>query len=162
MDVDLEELAQFLVRAKTRTYAAGGKEVAPQRSGFKELEYGEDCWNYRDSYAGFFFAQGQEVVRYNGIPIWAMAYSGGLLPEYRDMDFAEKTFAFLKKALLLVDESRPFRGPTSLKGKWDFEYIGHTDGDIRNFTGRERILYQGEEVFRQDYAGGVILYDPTR
>lgn len=100
-------------------------------------------------------------MRYRGTPAWAMAYSGGMLPEYRDMDFAEKTFTFLKKALLLVGEPRPFRGPATLK-EGEFEYISHTDGDIRAFTGIERISYQGKEVFRQDYAGGVILHDPAR
>ncbi len=90
-----------------------------------------------------------------------MAYSGGMLPDYHDIEFAKKTFTFLKKALLLVDASRPFRGPTNLK-EGDFEYVEHTEGDIRNFIGRETILYQGKDVFRQDYLGGLILHSPTR
>ena len=144
------------MKAKTKTYAGDGAEVKPQRPGFSELEYAEGDFDYRDSYAGFFSAPGQEVVRFKGIPVWVMAYSGGMLPQFRDADFAERAFAFLKKALLLVKESRPFRGPNNLK-KGDFEYVDSSEGDIRSFLGRERILYKGQEVFRQDYIGGLII-----
>ena len=56
MKIDLEQLAKFLVKAKVQTYASDGKEIEPQRPGFKELEFKEEDWEYRDSYAGFFFA----------------------------------------------------------------------------------------------------------
>jgi len=155
--INLDELAKFLVKAKTQTYAGDGKEVPAQRPGFKELEFIEGDWEYRDSYSGFFFAPGQEVVRYKVKPVWAMAYSGGMNEKYHgDVDFAKKTFGFLKEALKQVHESRPFRGPEYFE-QGDFEYIDKSMGDIRSFKGIERILYKGEEVFRQDYIGGLIL-----
>lgn len=161
MEFDLEELAEFLVKAKTRTYAGEGAEVPPekvQRPGFEELEYSEGDWNYRDSYSGFFSAPGQEVVRYKGIPVWVMAYSGGMKPEYYgDHEFAEQTFTFLKKALLKVEKSRPFRGPSYFK-EGDYEYFNESKGDVANFKGHEKILFRGKEVFSQDYFGGLILY----
>lgn len=86
-----------------------------------------------------------------------MAYSGGMLPEFQNnQDFAEKTFTFLKKALLLVDKSKPFRGPNRLK-EGDFEYINACEGDIKDVSGREKILFKGEEVFIQNYIGGLVL-----
>jgi len=159
-DVDLKELAHFLVKAKTHTYAAGGREVRPQRPGFKELEFRDGEWEYRDSYAGYYFAPGQEVVRLKSVPVWAMAYSGGMrLHALRcgEEDLTKRTFAFLKKALLKVDASRPFRGPgTFTYGHLD--YVDSNSGDITDFTGREKIFYRGGEVFAQKYMGGLIIH----
>jgi len=155
--IDTEKLAEFLVRAKISTYAGDGKEVTPQRPGFNELEYREGDMEYRDSYAGFYCAPGQEVVRFKGKPIWAMSYNGGMIKKYQeDEAFSGRTFAFLKEGLKRVDKSRPFRGPDSFKDG-DFEYIDETEGDITLFNGCEKILYKGEEVFRQHYLGGLIL-----
>ncbi len=154
---DLQKLAEFLVRAKVSTYAGDGKEVTPQRPGFNELEYKEGDLEYRDSYAGFYCAPGQEVVRFKGKPIWAMAYNGGMIKKYQYNEaFSGMIFAFLKEVLKRVDKSRPFRGPESFKDG-DFEYIDETSGDITLFNGCERILYRGEEVFRQRYMGGLVL-----
>ena len=103
---NLIELKQFLVKAKTCTYADEGKEVKPQRPGFKELEFLKGDWKYRDSYSGFFMAPGQEIVSFKGQPVWAMAYSGGMVKDHRkDKDFAKQTFTFLKKALLRVERT---------------------------------------------------------
>ena len=155
--IDLETLAGFLVRAKVQTYAGDGAEVTPQRPGFYELEYKEGDLEYRDSYTGFFRAPGQEIVRLKGIPIWAMSYNGGMADKYlKDLAFSSETFAVLKKALKLVNKERPFRGPESFVDG-DFEYIDETEGDISLFNGSEKILYKGEEVFRQHYFGGIIL-----
>ena len=157
MKLDLDELAKFLVKAKTSTYAVSGKEVLAQRPGFKELEFREGNLSYRDSYAGFFMAPGQEVVRFNNQPIWAMAYSGGMLPEYREgQEFAEKTFSFLKKALMQVRQTRSFRGPQNLKeGKW--EYKNSSKGSVADFNGTEQIYFERKEVFKQNYIGGLII-----
>jgi len=158
LKVNLDTLAATLVKAKRSTYASeGAEEIVPQRSGFKELEFREGDWEYRDSYSGFFYAPGQEVVRYKGTPIWAMSYSGGMLPEYHgNAAFAKETFNFLKKALSLVESSRPFRGPISL-GDGDWKYTSSNEGDIKDFSGVERIHYKGREVFRQYFIGGLII-----
>ena len=156
--INLKELAEFLVKAKVSTYASHNSDkIVPQRPGFDELEFSEGDWSYRDSYCGFFSAPGQEVVRHKGAPIWAMAYSGGMLPEHRDdAFFAKETFGFLKEALKLVKVNRPFRGPKSLK-KGDFEYVDSSEGGISSFRGTEMILHKRKEVFRQDYIGGLIV-----
>ena len=158
MNLDPKILAKFLVKAKKQTYAGEGREITPERPSFKELEYSEDNYTYRDSYTGFFSAPGQEVVRLDGIPIWSMSYSGGMKSEYHnDTIFAEKVFEFLKKALLRVTEDIPFRGPINFK-EGDFEYANKVEGDISNFKGREIIFFKGKEVFSQDYIGGLIVY----
>jgi len=157
MEINLKELSNFLIKAKAETYARSGKEIISQREGFKEMDFSDGDWYYRDSYSGYFMAPGQEVVRFKGQPIWAMAYSGGMLPEYhRNKDFAKQTFSFLKKALLKVELSRPFRGPERLE-EGDWEYRDSSEGDIRDFKGTEIIFFRGKEVFRQNYIGGLII-----
>lgn len=144
--IDLKELAMFLVKAKKQTYAGEGKEITPQRPDFKELEYSENDYDYRDSYTGFFYAPGQEVVRIKEVPIWSMSYSGGMRPEYHgDVEFAGKVFAFLKKALFKVTADIPFRGPKKFK-EGDFEYVNEVEGSVENFIGHEKILFKGKEV----------------
>ncbi|MBI4144424.1 hypothetical protein HY486_04205 [Candidatus Woesearchaeota archaeon] len=157
MEVSPEKLAGFLVKAKSQAYAGDGKEIRPQRPSFKELEYKEEDLEYRDSYTGFYFAPGQEIVRFQGRPIWAMSYSGGMRPEYHGQkDFAKQTFTFLKKALAMVEESKPFRGPKNL-GDGEWQYTNASEGGITDFKGTEHIFLKGKEVFRQHYIGGLII-----
>ena len=176
---NLEELAEFLVRAKKSTYAGDGREVVPERHGFKELEYKEGDWSYRDSYAGFFIAPGQEVVRFREEPIWAMAYTGGMNQLVGNVEFAKRTFKLLKLALSQVEPSAPFRGPASRLICLDnFKYLNIVSGrrNIIDFEGFEEITcrlesFDGEAivsnipVFSQKYFGGLILpksYKPNR
>jgi len=154
MEFNLKELAQFLVNAKRSSWASDGKKIIPKRLGFKELEYIEGYWKYRDSYAGYFMTPGQECVRFNDVPVWIMSYGGGMLPKY--LDLAKSTFSFLKKALKLVEVSRPFRGPEYLK-EGDWEYKDSSEGDISDFKGTEHIFYKGKEVFRMNYCGSLVI-----
>lgn len=155
--IDLKELAKFLVKAKIGSYAGDGSEVEPQRPDFRELKFIEGDWEYRDSYYGFYMAPGQEIVRFRGIPVWHMAYSGGMVKVYQgDFDFSKQTFEFLKKALKLVKEDKPYRGPENLK-EGDYEYTSKVEGDIDWFKGNEKILFKGEVVFKQDYIGGLVI-----
>jgi hypothetical protein len=157
---DLKKLIKFLVKAKKQTYASINKmKIESERPLHDELEFSEGDLYYRDSYVGFFQAPGMEEVRLgkNGRTIWAMAYSGGMSPEFQNnVDFAKQVFSFLKKALNLVDEGIPYRGPSRLKEK-DWEYINEIKGDIKRFIGHERILFKNKEVFSQDYFGGLVI-----
>ena len=113
---DLDDLVAFIIRARNHGYVGYAKEIKnPQRPGFKEFEhYKEGAFEYVDSYAGHFYAPGQEVVRFNGMPVWNMAYNGGMLPRFHGIsELARETSEFLKQALLKVDINRPFRGPSS-------------------------------------------------
>ena len=157
MEISLSELAKFLVEAKKNTYAIGNKNAVSERKNFDELEYRKGKWYYRDSYYGFFRAPGQEFIRFDEEPVWAMAYNGGMREGFLEgIDFAEETYSFLKKALALVDEKRPFRGPNNFE-EGDFLYKDSSIGDLIEFKGSESILYKGKEVFRQDYIGGLVI-----
>jgi len=156
--IDLKELASFLVKAKVGTYASHNSDkIVSQRPGFQELEFKEMPWYYRDSYAGFFSAPGQEIVYFNGTPIWAMAYSGGMLSKYqKDVEFAKQTFGVLKEALKKVPLAKPFRGPAKLI-VGEFKYTSKVKGTIASFSGHEEVTFKGKKVFEQDYIGGLII-----
>ncbi|MEK6845381.1 MAG: DUF5680 domain-containing protein, partial [Nanoarchaeota archaeon] len=114
-------------------------------------------WQYVDSYTGYYRAPGQEVVRYQGEPIWLMSYDGGMLPEYLGKSqFTKQTFDFLKKALLEVKRSRPFRGPELFVEK-NYTYLCQSEGTIIDFHGEEKIIYHGKEVFQQRFMGGLVV-----
>ena len=156
-----QKLARFLANAKRNTYASiDSQRIESERPGHKELEFHEDGLYYRDSYVGFFQAPGMEEVRLgdrNGPTIWTMAYSGGMLPAYQgDVEFAGQCFGVLKKALELVPEENPFRGPGKLE-EGDWKYTSSVQGDITRFLGHEKIFYKGDEVFSQDYVGGIVI-----
>jgi hypothetical protein len=157
MEISKIVLSKFLVEAKKNTYAIGNKNVVPEREGFDELIYIEGDFTYRDSYYGFFRAPGQEIVRVSGEPVWVMSYNGGMLEKFvGNIELALKTFGFLKKALALVEEKNPFRGPTFFEEE-KFVYKNFFEGDVLDFKGHEEILFNEELVFEQDYFGGLII-----
>ncbi|MCX6708773.1 MAG: DUF5680 domain-containing protein [Candidatus Woesearchaeota archaeon] len=171
LDFEISDLVNFLLKARLKGYAGDGKkEEKPERPGFKEFYYKEEDFEYRDSYAGYFQAPGQEVIRFKGKPVWTMSYSGGMLPEFHgDLELAKETFAFLKKTLQHVDPKKPFRGPEYFKeldkfGDTSFQYIDDNNGDVTNFEGVETILKEIDgsdvDVFRQNYVGGLIIDKP--
>lgn len=155
----LKELNRFLGKATLATYAGGGPEADPKELGFKELEYQESEWSYKDSYAGFFQSWGREIVWHNQKPFWTQIYGGGMAKNFQtDADFAHKTFSFLKQALSAGEKQEEFqpRGPKKfIDGEW--EYVGEWQGDIAKFKGSEKILFNKEIVFSHDFLGGLII-----
>ncbi len=159
MDKLLQELNQFIGKAALATYAGGGGETDPQRKGFRELEFKEGDWEYRDSYAGFFRSWGQEVVWHKNKPFWNQIYGGGVTEKHKsDEKFALETFTFLKKALSAGEKKDEFqpRGPKNFKDG-DWEYSCDWSGDISSFKGHEKIQLKGEVVFTHTFIGGLIL-----
>jgi hypothetical protein len=167
MEFTTEQLNQFLGKATLATYAGGGEKVDPSRAdfvsrftGFKELEYKDGDFYYRDSYAGFFRSAGEEVVCYKEKPVWTQCYYGGMEPKYiNDEKFARETFNFLKKALSYGEKQNVFqpRGPKEFKDG-DWVYVCDWRGDINNFKGKEAIMWKGEVVFTHHFFGGLLMW----
>jgi len=147
------ELNKFLVKAKTRTYASVGERGEKiLQDGCKELEYSEGNFLYCDRYYGFNPFIGEEVVFDNGEVIWGMNYYGGILDSQIS---AIEVYSFLQKAMKLVREDRPYRGPNNyIEG--EFEYVEKSEGDIERVIGIETIFFRGEEVYKLHYHGGKI------
>ncbi len=147
------KLEQFLVKAKVGAYASGGEGGEETLAdGSKELTFQEGEFRYRDRYFGWSPFIGEEIVWYGDQVIWAMNYYGRVLGEAVP---AGQVYAFLQKALSQVQEDRPFRGPHSLQEN-DYEYYDESQGDVEQFVGVERILHQGQEIYRLNYHGGRI------
>jgi hypothetical protein len=155
----LKELNRFLGKASLATYIGGGQEMDPQEPGFKDLEFKEGDWHYKDSYTGFFQSWGRETIWFKGKPFWAQLYGGGMVKEFHgDAEFAHKTFAFLKKAMSAGDKKEEFqpRGPKSFSDG-DWKYTCTVKGDITSFQGSEKITLRGKTVFTHSFVGGLVV-----
>jgi hypothetical protein len=145
------DLAEFLVKAKLKTYASGAGAIT-LADGSKEHVVEDGDFVYRDRYFGSSSFVGEEVVFENGRVIWSMNYYGGTLDI---MVPAGEIYTFLQKAMQLVSVERPFRGPDMFRAG-SFDYEDRSLGQLDSFTGFEQIYYQGHEVYKLIYHGGKV------
>jgi len=174
IEIELNELTDFVVKAKKFCYAGGGNEIK-LLDGSKLLTFQEGNLYYEDNYDGWYQAPGSELVRWQGPMgqrIWQMGYSGGMESNYfENEELTRETFGFLKQALLGVNAEMPFRGPGIYEDReHGFIYRNNVyrnivkdglvgGGDIKRFSGREDIFCQKEKaiVFSQDYTGCLVI-----
>lgn len=155
MDMDIEKLSKFLVKAKVNTYASDTKATILE-DGSKELVFREVKLFYRDRYFGENPFIGQEIVFHEDKYIWGMNYYGHAV---FSKDFSLRDlYAFLREALKRVDEKNPFRGPEKYHGHV-FRYVNKVKGNVNQFNGTERIFYKEIEVYRLVYQGGFINHE---
>ncbi|MBW3004433.1 hypothetical protein KY310_01210 [Candidatus Woesearchaeota archaeon] len=155
--VDLTELADFLVFAKSRTYAGNGKRIVLP-DGTKRFEpIISGSWQYEDEYRGRTRFGGRVRVSKDDKPYWHMFYRGGMTQEFKDdPELTRSTYAFLKKALLSGDADSPFRGAATFNEE-DFAYYNNTiKGDLADFKGREEIWLKDKQVYVLRFIGGLI------
>ena len=145
------KLNTFLVKAKKNTYASGNPPKKLE-DGFEEFVFEEGKYKYRDRYHAKDPRPfgGEEVVWKNGRATWMMNYYGYMVSTKVN---SKEVYVFLRKAMSLVNEEKPFRGPSQFK-EGDFEYKDENEGDVNQFRGTERILFKGKEVYRLEYHGG--------
>ncbi len=178
----LKNLADFIVIANGKTWAADGAEVDPQRPGYKELQWpypsimrknvekmteeeleayeaykGWEDWMLRDSYTGYFRAPGMTTVYYKGQPVWTMQYGGhGQTEGYEDR--VRQTYKFLKAALKQVTPEMPFRGPKEYvedNKRYEFTLL---EGDITDCLWREKITEDNQLTFTQTGIAGIVIH----
>ena len=157
-DISQSRLAKFLVEAKRRTYAGLDDDATmatPLLPGSKQLEHRAGDLLYRDIYFGMAFFVGQETVQAGERVIWSMSYAGGVSPGIGDRQEWLAIYALLRKALLAVEDERPFRGPAQF-AEGDLRYINEAQGDIAEFHGEEEIHRAGAKVYGLSYQGGLI------
>ncbi|WP_019910776.1 DUF5680 domain-containing protein [Paenibacillus sp. HW567] len=156
MEIEKKPLVEFLLKAKNATYAAQGDEasVPPLLEGYRQLEYVEGDYFYRDVYVGMAYFAGQETIYFHGQPIWSMTYGGGTLKEL-SLDEVKDTYAFLRQAMRRVAEDHPYRGPHTFSAGV-YQYFDVNEGDMERFSGKEKILRQGTEIYSLQYCGGLI------
>jgi transcriptional regulator with XRE-family HTH domain len=145
---ELNDMIDFLLRAKKKTYAAGKGVVASSRHCSHDLSYEEGDYLYYDTYLGGEKFSGEEAVWNKGNPVYSMNYIGRVLSEKFSGDF-------LKEALYLVPEDKPFRGPL-VYHNGDFTYHCVVNGEVEWYQGYEEIFLQSEKVYECYFHGGMV------
>lgn len=148
----LENLCKFLVKAKKSTYASGdNSKNIKEADGSTSLIFIEDNFKYHDNYFGGEPFGGREIVFFDNKPVYIMTYYGRV----NNIEDINKIYSFLQKALTLIPEDRPFRGPKEYKED-NLEYTNIFEGEIDNFSGEEIIKENGQEIYRAKYIGGLV------
>lgn len=144
------ELEDFLVYSKKQTYGSESTKPKQLEDGSKEYRVEEKDYVYRDRYFGGNPFIGEEVVYWQGSPIWAMNYYGKVTA--RD---PEEVFGFLVKCLGMVEKKKPYRGPDKYEeGPWAYRFMSR--GNLFSFWGEEEIFYDGVRVYWLRFHGGEI------
>ena len=156
----MEDILEFLIRAKKNTYANGDSaRVDSSRLGSKDYQYEEEVGDaklaYHDTYFGGEKFIGCEVVYVNDSPIWAMNYRGRSVVEDLSEEAMDKA---LRPALMQVgvdDSVLPIRGPREYVNG-EYKYIFEQSGTMENFTGLEKIYKNDVLIYELHCSGGII------
>ena len=158
----VSELVSFIYEAHINTYAAIESQGALYlvKSNLPEhidYQFTKGEWSYRDSYTGYYWPPGKEVVFYKNRPCWCMSYQGMMVGDYTH-GLAEQTYSFLKTALRSMTVTEPFRGPQKFESN-SWLYLFKKEGDPLYFTGREEIYKNGKLMFFQDIMASAIFHE---
>jgi hypothetical protein len=149
----LEQLGEFVVNAKAATYVGGGARSPSCRPGSHDLQFQHGPFSYLDSYFGSADFIGQEVVYYEGMPVWAMNYYGRILEPAR-IEAAEVGQIIQESLSQMYKEGR-FLGGFEHATRGSI-YVDTSEGDVASFAGREWIEREGVKVYELVYHGGLI------
>ena len=151
--INTQQLCKFLVKAKKATYASGDAAKKIIESDVSTtLTFEDGDWRYHDNYFGGEPYGWREVVFFKGEPVYIMTYYGWINEKATDIKTIYKT---LQEALLLIDQTNPYRGPEEYI-QWKYIYTDNSVGEVDNFSGEESITYDGEEVYKAKYMGGLV------
>jgi hypothetical protein len=150
----LRNLNSFIVRAKAFTYVGDGQPFPSCRPGSHDLRFADGEWSYLDSYFGGRDFIGEEVVFYQGKPVWAMNYYGRILRS--DLITPAEAGQVIKASLSKMYREGRFLG--GFEHQHDgFSYTDTSEGRASSFHGREFISRLGESAYELYYHGGLIL-----
>jgi Domain of unknown function (DUF5680) len=155
-DQSLGNLNAFIVRAKAATYVGDGQPTSSCRRGSHDLKFAEGDWSYLDSYFGGRDFIGEEVVYYQGRPVWAMNYYGRILRP--DLITPAQAGQVIKASLSKMYTEGRFLGGFEHQHE-GFTYTDGNEGQATSFRGREFISREGKVAYELVYHGGVILED---
>ena len=153
-DEFLGNLNAFILHAKAATYVGDGQPAPSCRPGSHDLKFEEGDWTYLDSYFGGQDFIGEEVVFFQGKPVWAMNYYGRILrpdlitPAQAGQVIKASLSKMYLEARFLGDFEHHFEG---------FTYIDTNEGEVSSFRGREFISRNGGTAYELFYHGGLIL-----
>lgn len=146
------ELKEFLVQASEAGYAAEDATIRKSDDGTHTIEYESGGWRYHDESFGGEPYGGREVVFHGGKAVWFAAYYGRIY----DTDLTpDEVYGFLRKALRAAPEEIIYRGPEEFS-EGTLVYTNECTGELATFSGTERILENGEEIYSAKYFGGEV------
>lgn len=151
MGVDKQKLTNFILKARTKTYAGNQGEVKPLMEGSKQFEYSSNDWLYRDLYnQGNGKFVGLETVYFRNSPVWTMSYYGNF-----EKMTEQEADGILRKSL--IDNKEKVRLWNNVTYEIDnFTYKNEGNGNIDEFEGSEEISKRGEKVYYFYYAAAFI------
>lgn len=147
------QLNAFIVRAKAHSYVGDAKKSLSYRPGSHDIQFHEEPFAYLDSYYGGTDFIGQEVVYFQGEPVWAMNYYGKILAP--TLIHAAQAGHIIKVSLSKLYEEGRFLGGFVCEVD-DCTYTDTNEGAVESFTGKEWITRQGRQVYELVYHGGLI------
>ena len=146
-----KSLLDFLLKARTKTYAGAGGKVQAVFAGSKQLEYKEGDFSYRDVYYnGNGVFAGVEVAYFKNNAVFSMSYFGN----YKGMGEDENDKVLRKALLENWDKTRIWE-----KVEWkdgEFKYVCDGSGNWEELGGTEEIYRQGKRIYWFYYAGGLL------
>jgi hypothetical protein len=145
----MEEIKQFLVKAKQNTYANSTGQTVSSRPHSYDLEYSEEEFTYLDSYVGTHSFSGQEIIWKNQEPIWSMNYYGNVL-------HSSFKSSFLKAALMHPTTALPYRGKEFYREE-EYTYLMEVTGNFDKFSGSEKIFFNDVLTYELFFHGGKII-----
>lgn len=148
-----DALRKFLVEANKAGYATGKYDrFVKEKDKSETIRYESGDFRSHDNFFGGEPYGGRYVVFYKGNPVWIMVYYGKV---YESVKEFEPVYKFLQKALSLMPEELPLRGPKVLEeGK--FKYVNGWEGDLEEFSGKEVISQNGLNIYNAKYMGGLV------
>lgn len=148
-----ENLHDFIVKAKSKTYAAKGPKSLAYRPDSHDLQYQEGAFAYLDSYFGGTDFLGQEVVYFEGKAMWVMNYYGRITdPTHLS---AAQAGSIIMESLSTLYENGRFLG--GYEHQTDVgNYVDSNTGDLTSFQGVEWIEVQGQKAYELVYHGGLV------
>ena len=152
-EFSLEQLNAFIVHAKAATYVGGGLKSLPYRPGSQNIQYHEGAFSYLDSYFGGSDFLGQEVVYFEGKPVWAMNYYGRILEP--SLITAEEVGRIIQESLSLMYKEGRFLGRFEHSTR-NCTYFDRNEGDLASFNGTECIIRGNVKVYELVYHGGLL------
>jgi hypothetical protein len=153
MTIDVDKLVMFIVRAKAATYVGDGEHADSCRPGSHDLRFSDGDWAYLDSYFGGTDFIGEEIVYFEGKPVWAMNYYGRILRD--ELITAAQAGQMIKASLSQMYKAGRFLGGFEHQEN-DLTYVDASEGNAEAFHGREFIRRMQEVAYELVYHGGLI------
>lgn len=149
----LQDLNQFILRAKSATYVGSGQKLLPYRLGSHDLQFFDGDWAYHDTYLGENDFIGEEAVYFQLKVAWAMNYFGRIL-DSQGITSAKAGEVIKESLTRMYAEGRFLGGFEHRSG--EYTYTDTSTGDLSFFTGREWISRGGVTVYELVYHGGLV------